>query len=99
MAGIESHASGISGVKFVSCGQPPAIEHQDMPVNVVARSGTEKEGCTAEIRRLAPTAGRNTTEDLAAADRVAAKGLGVVGHHITGGNGIHFNPFGSPFVR
>src|SRR5260370_16418147 len=84
---------------ITSPSQPSAINDQDMAVNVIARRGTKKYCCTRKVLRIAPAAGGDPLENLAAANGVAAERGRVVRCHITRSNRIHVDPFGRPFVR
>src|ERR1700686_2726698 len=84
---------------IISASQPSAINDQDMAVNVIAGRGTKKHRRTGNVLRLAPTAGRNSLENLATADGVTAQ-RGCVGRrHVAWSNGVHIDSLGRPFVR
>src|SRR5260370_16730975 len=70
-----------------------------MSVLIVTRGGAEEDRRVSYITRLAPTRRRKPIEYLAATDWIVSQCSGIVGGHISRGNRVHVDPFGSPFIR
>src|SRR2546423_12771867 len=77
---------------------PPTVDYKNMTMNVVARSRGKKYGCTADIRRLAPTLRRNSLENLAITRLLALQRRGIIRTHVTRRNSIHVYSLRSPLV-
>jgi len=68
-------------------------------VDVITGWGTEEDRGSCEIGGVAPAAGGNAVEYCAVARGVVAQGGGVVRGHVAGGDGVHVDSLGGPFIR
>src|SRR6185503_15390639 len=67
---------------------PAAVNDHNMTVQVIARRGREKDGCTDEVFRFAPATSRNTLKYLTVASLICLQRSGVVSAHVTRSDGV-----------
>ncbi len=68
-------------------------------MHVVRSGGGEEDDRALQIIGRAPAAGRDAREDVAAAHRIVAQGLGVVSGHVAGGDGVDVDTMRRELVR
>src|SRR5688572_29799398 len=78
---------------------PPAVDHQDVAVDVVGSAGRQKDHCAGQIPGVSPTPGRDPLQNLAAPLGVRPQGGGVVGGHVAWRDRVDVDPEGGPLVR
>src|ERR1700733_10767920 len=77
---------------------PSAVNGEDRPMHIVRRPGCQEHDGSPEVIGLAPTPRWYPVHNGLAADRVVAKGFGIVGIDIAGGDAVDIDPMRSPFI-
>src|SRR6266545_7620813 len=81
-----------------SAPHPSAVDDEQVTAHVVARPRGEVDGGSGDVFGVAPTAGRDTLENLTIARFVFAKRFGVGGADVAGRDGVDVDAFGAPLV-